>query len=133
MKAMKSLNPLAIGALVTLCVLVLPVGTAMAQEDPRTFADTGYTVSDDAIWTFFDQYGGAVTFGQPISREFLLFGKPTQIFQNAALQVQADGSEVQAMQLTDPSLLAASQINGLTVPAPDAATAVVAPPPDQAT
>jgi hypothetical protein len=132
MKAMKSLNPLAIGALVTLCVLVLPVGTAMAQEDPRTFADTGYTVSDDAIWTFFDQYGGAATFGQPISREFLLFGKPTQIFQNAALQVQADGSEVQAMQLTDPTLLAASQIKGLTVPAPDAATAFVAPTPDQA-
>jgi len=115
-----------------LALLLLTTGTAFAQEDPRTFADTGYTVSDDAIWSFFNQYGGATTFGEPISREFLLFGKPTQIFQNAALQVQADGAQVQAMQLTDPSLLPANQINGLTVPRLDAAVAFVAPTPDQA-
>jgi hypothetical protein len=117
--------------LLSLALLLATTSSAFAQEDPRTFADTGYTVSDDAIWTFFNQYGGATTFGEPISREFLLFGKPTQIFQNAALQVQADSTQVQAMQLTDPSLLAASQINGLTVPPADAAVAFVAPTPDQ--
>jgi hypothetical protein len=115
-----------------LALLLATTSTAFAQADPRTFADTGYAVSDDAIWTFFNQNGGAATFGEPISREFLLFGKPTQIFQNAALQVQADGSPVQAMQLTDPSLLATSQINGLSVPPMDAAVAFVAPTPDQA-
>ena len=118
--------------LLSLALLLATTGTAMAQADPRTFADTGYTVSNDAIWSFFNQYGGAATFGEPISREFLLFGTPTQIFQNAALQVQSDGAQVQAMQLTDPSLLATNQINGLRVPAADAAVAFVAPTPDQA-
>ena len=71
------------------------------------------------------------TFGEPISREFTLANQPVQLFQNAALQVQPDGS-VQAMQLTDPGLLMATQINGLTVPPADPALAFVTPTPDQA-
>jgi hypothetical protein len=118
--------------LLTLALFVATATTAMAQDDPRTFQDTGYTVSDDAIWTFFNQYGGAATFGEPISREFVLFGMPTQIFQNAALQVQSDGAQVQPMQLTAPSLLTVNQIDGLTVPGADGAVAFVAPTPDQA-
>ncbi len=112
-------------------VATLSPGLALAQADPsRVFADTAYTIADDAIWGFFNQYGGASTFGEPISREFTLLGKPVQLFQNAALQVQPDGS-VSAMQLTDPGLVSATQLDGLTVPAADAAVAFVSPSPDQ--
>jgi len=112
-------------------VAALSPGLALAQADTsRVFAETGFTIADDAIWGFFSQYGGASTFGEPISREFTLLGKPVQLFQNAALQVQPDGS-VQAMQLTDPGLVSATQLDGLTVPTADAAVAFVSPTPDQ--
>jgi hypothetical protein len=57
-------------------------------------------------------------------------GTPVQLFQNAALQVQSDGS-VQPMQLTDPGLLPYTSLAGLTVPAANPATVFVAPSPDQ--
>jgi hypothetical protein len=112
-----------------LLVASLTTGFAFAQADPRV-SDTGYTIADDAIWTFYSEHGGAATFGDPISREFTLMGAPVQLFQDAALQVQPDGS-VQVMQLTDPGLLPYTHLNGLTVPAADAAVAFVAPSPDQ--
>lgn len=105
-------------------------GLAAAQADPRTFADTGYTVSDDSIWSFFDAHGGAATFGEPISREFNFQGTLTQLFSNAALQVEPDGS-VQVLQITDPGLLPFTQLDGLTVPAADPALAFITPSPDQ--
>src|SRR5260370_6944874 len=120
------------GALaIGLGVAVLSPGLAFAQADTsRVFSDTGFTIADDAIWGFFSQYGGTSTFGEPTSREFTLLGKPVQLFQNAALEVQPDGS-VSAMQLTDPGLVSATQLDGLTVPAADAAVAFVSPSPDQ--
>jgi hypothetical protein len=108
----------------------LSPGLAAAQDDPRTFADSGYTISDDAIWSFFDAHGGTATFGEPISREFNFQGTATQLFANAALQVEPDGS-VQVLQITDPGLLPYTQLNGLTVPAADPATAYITPSPDQ--
>jgi hypothetical protein len=129
--ALKKIGPiigLAAGGFL-LVALALP-GAALAQTDERTVTESGYSVADDAVWNFFSQYGGAGTFGEPISREFMLFGKPTQVFQNAALQVQTDGS-VQAMQLTDPALLPSTSLNGLTVPAADPELAFIAPTPDQ--
>jgi hypothetical protein len=121
------------GALaVGLLIATLSPAAALAQSDPRSFPDTGYS-TDDAIWSFFTQYGGTSTFGEPISREFLLMGTPVQLFQNAALQVQSDGFvRVQPMQLTDPGLLPYTSLGGLTVPATNPATAFVAPTPDQA-
>jgi hypothetical protein len=103
---------------------------ANAQDDPRVFADTGYSIADDTIWSFFNQYGGAATFGEPISREFTLAGQTVQLFQNAALAVGADGS-VQPLQLSDPGLLPYTQLNGLSVPSADGAIQFVAPSPDQ--
>jgi hypothetical protein len=126
----RTLKRLASGSALALGLLFLSHGPVMAQDASRTFADTGYTVSDDAIWSFFSQYGGVTTFGEPISREFTLFGNPVQVFQDAALQVQPDGS-VQAMQLTDPGLVPTTQLDGLTVPPADAAVAFVTPTPDQ--
>jgi len=113
-----------------LAVGTLGPGLANAQDDPRTFADTGYTVADDNIWSFFDTHGGAATFGEPVSREFNFQGTAVQLFQNAGLQVEPDGS-VQVMQLTDPGLVPYTRLDGLTVPAADPATAFVAPSPDQ--
>jgi hypothetical protein len=113
---------------VLLFAATLTSGVAFAQTDPRVFPETGYTVADDAIWTFFNQYGGAATFGAPISREFMLMGAPVQLFQNTALQVQPDGT-VQVMRMTD--LLPYGQFNGLSVPTADPAMAFVVPGPDQ--
>ena len=116
----------------SLALFLATTGTALAQGDPRSFPTTGYTITDDAIWSFFTQYGGTSTFGEPISREFVLMGTPVQLFQNAALQVQSDGFiQVQPMQLTDPGLLPYTSLAGLTVPAANPATAFVAPSPDQ--
>ena len=52
----------------------LPPGLALAQsttqpndteqtDADRSFPDTGYTIADDAIWTYFSLHGGAATFG----------------------------------------------------------------------
>ena len=114
-----------------LMVAALAPGSALAQAEPPPAPQAGYAIADDAIAAFYAQFGGGATFGEPISREFLLFGKPTQVFQNAALQVQPDGS-VQPMQLADPGLLAGVQLGGLTLPAPDGALAFIAPDADQA-
>ena len=114
------------------CALLVLAGPSvtLAQSDSRDFAATGFSIDDDAIWAFFEQHGGAGTFGQPISSTLTLFDQPTQVFDNAALQVQADGS-VQVMPLTGQDLLPYTGFDGLTVPAADPATLYVAPSPDQ--
>jgi hypothetical protein len=117
-------------AAVLIGAAALAPGVASAQDDARAFADTGYSIADDNIWSFFNQYGGVATFGEPISREFTLAGQPVQLFENAALAVQPDGS-VQSLQLSDPGLVPYTRLNGLTVPATDQALAFVAPSPDQ--
>lgn len=112
-------------------VLTILTPGALAQEDPpRAFTETGFSITDDAVRTFFNQHGGAGTFGVPISREFVLMGAPVQLFRNAALQVQSDGS-AQVMQSTGPDLVPYLQLNGLSVPAADPALAFVAPSVDQ--
>jgi len=116
-------------ALGLLAATLLP-GIAMAQEQDRSFPETGYTITDDAIWGFWNDHGGLATFGAPISRETTLFGTEIQLFENAALQVQPDGS-VQPMQLTSAGLLPYARFNGLSVPADDPAIGFVAPTSDQ--
>src|SRR5207249_6569129 len=112
---------------VTLAALAPMV--SLAQDDPRAFPETGYTITDEAIWAYFEQYGGTSTFGAPISREFLLSGAPVQLFENATLQVQPDGSVV-PLQLAEGSLLGYTRFNGLPAPSTDAALAFVTPDPD---
>jgi hypothetical protein len=89
-------------ALVVGLLLVVsdPLAALAQSADPRAFPDTGFTISDDAVWTFFTEHGGAATFGPPISRQFTFMGVPTQLFETAALQIQADGS-VRPTQLSD--------------------------------
>ena len=112
----RSIKRLAVSGALALGLLGVTLGPALAQSDAsRVVGDAGYTVGDDAIWNFYNQYGGVATFGAPISREFTLFGNPVQVFEDAALQVLPDGS-VQAMQLTDPGLVPTSSLDGLSVP-----------------
>ncbi len=109
-----------------LVLAIVAPGVASAQELPRTSDATGYAVDDDAVWSFYSSHGGSATFGEPISNEFLLFGKPTQLFADAALQVQPDGAVV-PLQLTDASLLSSTMVNGLKVPSADQALAFITP------
>jgi hypothetical protein len=119
---------------VAMLLVALWPGLAAAQQapaaSPRDFPETGYSIADDAIWTFFANHGGSATFGAPISRELTLLDSQVQLFENAALQVQPDGS-VQALQLPNQGLLPFQHLDGLTVPAADPAVTFVAPSPDQ--
>jgi hypothetical protein len=118
-----------IGWLVLAAALLPGVASAQAQ-DPRSFPDTGYAITDDAVWAYFVQSGGVDTFGPPISRGLTLLDSQVQVFQNAVLQVQPDGS-VQPLQITAEGLLPYRSLDGLTVPAADPAVAYVTPNPDQ--
>ncbi len=142
-----SLRRRAAGGLLAACLVLTAVtpGLAFAQDeagsnananansnsnaDPRSFAGTGYTITDDAVWSFFDGHGGVATFGEPISRQLTLMGMRVQLFQDAALQVLPDGS-VRVLQLTEQGLLPYRHMHGLTLPAADPVIAYVAPSPD---
>lgn len=116
--------------LLAFCGATLVPATAHAQDNPRAFPSSGYTLADEAIWTFFSQHGGSAVFGDPISREFNLYESPVQLFERAVLQLRPDGA-VQVMPLTGPGPLPYTHMAGLTLPAPDPALAFVAPSPDQ--
>jgi hypothetical protein len=117
-------------AILGLAVLGFAPGAALAQDAGRAFPETGFQIQDDAIWSFFTQNGGTDTFGYPISREFVLYGSPVQLFERAALVVQPDRS-VQVLDLTDPGWLAYTHFNGSTVPAADGAIQTLTPTPSQ--
>lgn len=102
-----------------------------AQSADESSAESGapassFAITDDAVQAYYTQRGGETTFGEPISRMFLLQGKPSQLFQRALLQLQPDGS-VQPANLLGQNLLPYTHFNGLTVPAADRALAAVTP------
>src|SRR5205823_4634644 len=67
---------------------------------------------------FFQKRGGLRTFGYPVSRDFLLFGCTTQLFQRLAMQ-QCDNQGVGTLNLLDEGLLPYTRVNGSTLPAAD--------------
>ncbi|MBI4492740.1 MAG: N-acetylmuramoyl-L-alanine amidase [Chloroflexi bacterium] len=89
-----------------------------AQDDPRTFPQTRYTIADDRFWDYFQKRGGVRTFGYPVSNAFTLLGFKVQIFQRQIMQLRADGG-VALMNLLDNGLMPYARINGSTFPAPD--------------
>jgi polysaccharide biosynthesis protein PslG len=104
----------------------LPARAQQTGDDPaRFFAETGFGISDNRIWNYFDSRGGVATFGFPVSNEFTLLGFPVQIFQRHILQVAPNG--VRPMNLLDPDVLPVNQINFATFPTHDPAVATQAP------
>ncbi len=87
-------------------------------RDDRYFPETGYRVSLDPFWDYFQKRGGVGTFGYPISWEFPLFGFKVQMFQRSVLQLKPDGS-VATMNLLDEGLMPYTRINFSTFPAPE--------------
>ena len=93
-----------------------PAGSA--TRDARYFSQTGYRVSLDAFWDFFQKRGGVRTFGYPVSWEFPMMGFQVQFFQRAIMQLMPDGS-VAVMNLLDEGLMPYSHINFSSFPVPD--------------
>ncbi len=87
-------------------------------HDDRYFAQTGYRIDNDAVWGFFQQYGGLSTFGYPVSRQMSFLGCPVQMFQRQIIQVC--GSQSAALiNMLDPEIFPYTQVNGSNFPAPD--------------
>lgn len=99
---------------------------AWAEEDPRYFGETGFRVSEDSFWDYFQGRGGLRTFGYPVSRKFTLLGTEVQIFQRRIMQLQPDGA-VGLLNLLDTDMLPYTSFNGATVPASDGALVAEAP------
>jgi len=89
-------------------------------HDDRYFAQTGYRIDNDPIWSFFGQYGGLSTFGYPVSRQMTFLGCPVQMFQRQIIQA-CPGSGVALINMLDPDIFPYTRVNGSNFPAPDAA------------
>src|SRR5690349_19335069 len=117
-----------------LCALVLMLAMASqpvtaqtaATSDPRYFEPTRFRIDREAFWDFFQKRGGLRSFGYPVSREFLLFGCQTQLFQRLAMQ-QCGGNGVGTLNVLEDGLLPYTRFQGSTVPAPDPALIAAAP------
>jgi N-acetylmuramoyl-L-alanine amidase len=101
------------------------------NNDARFFAQTGYRVSEDAFWNYFQVRGGVRSFGYPVSNTFQMYGMKVQIFQRQILQLRPDGG-VQTMNVLDDGLLPYTHMNGSTFPAPDPGIINTSPKPSDA-
>ena len=101
-------------------------GAASGPEDGRLFLESGYRISNDAFWDYFQRRGSVATFGFPISRQFTLHGFAVQLFQHALLQQRPDGT-VAAMNLLDRGLMPYTQFNYSIFPASNPELAARAP------
>ncbi len=70
----------------------------------RYFADSGFGIGDDRVWTYYVRRGGRKTFGAPISRLFLLWGMQVQVFERGLLAVDASDNVVSLNLLEEPFL-----------------------------
>src|SRR5260370_38609381 len=86
-------------------------------HDGRSFAETGYRIDDDGIWSYFVARGRVPVFGFPVSRTFVLLGCRAQILQRQLAQSCA-GRDVTLMNLLDPDIFPYSRVNGSTLPGP---------------
>ena len=89
-------------------------------HDQRYFAETGYRVDDDNIWSYFAARGRVPVFGFPVSRTFILLGCSVQVFQRQVAQSCA-GRGITLMNLLDPDIFPYDRINGSTLPSADPA------------
>ncbi|MCL4534349.1 MAG: NBR1-Ig-like domain-containing protein [Bacteroidetes bacterium] len=96
-------------------------------NDGRYFAETGFSISDDRFWDYFQKRGGLRTFGYPVSRKFALLGTDVQIFQRRVMQ--ARGGTVGLLNLLDADFMPYSTFKGATIPNKDDKLVAKAPPP----
>jgi hypothetical protein len=89
-------------------------------HDERYFAETGYRIDDDAIWSYFQARGRVPVFGFPVSRSIVLLGCRAQIFQRHVAQ-SCTGRGVALMNLLDPDVFPYERVNGSSLPAVDPA------------
>jgi hypothetical protein len=89
-------------------------------HDGRYFAETGYRVDDDSIWSYFVARGRVPVFGFPVSRTFILLGCSVQVFQRQVAQSCA-GRGVALMNLLDPDIFPYDRVNGSSLPSADPA------------
>ncbi|MCC7372690.1 MAG: beta-galactosidase [Chloroflexi bacterium] len=114
-------------------VILMASPTAFAaeraqQQDPRFFPETGYRVSNDEFWKFFQGRGGTRTFGLPTSRDLTFKGFTVQFFQRSVMQIGPNG--VETLNLLEDGLMPYTTINGSTFPAPDPELIKAAPSPN---
>jgi len=101
---------------------------AQQQSDQRFFSETGYRISNDAFWDFFQKRGGKNTFGFPTSRDTTFKGFTVQFFQRGVMQLTPNG--VSTLNLLDDGLLPYTTMNGSTFPAVDSALTKDTPTPN---
>jgi hypothetical protein len=97
----------------------------------RYFAETGYSISDERFWDYFQKRGGLRTFGYPVSRKFTLLGTEVQIFQRKVMQKGAGGA-VGLLNLLDADFMPYSVMNGASLPSKDDKLVAKAPAPGSA-
>ncbi len=87
-------------------------------HDGRYFAQTGFRIDNDAIWSYFAHRGGVATFGYPTSRTFTFQGFQVQFFQRRIVQLDEHG-QARLLNLLDAGLLPYTGLNSSTVPGVD--------------
>ncbi len=97
-----------------------PVRAPGMAHDDRYFAETGYRIDDDGIWSYFTARGRVPVFGFPVSRTFVLLGCAVQVFQRQVAQ-SCGGRSVALMNLLDPDIFPYNRVNGSSLPSADPA------------
>jgi len=95
-----------------------PAPAGNVPHDERYFSNTGFRISNDRFWEYYNLRGRQNSFGYPISREFTFMGFTVQFFQGHILQLRPDGS-VGSMNLLQEDIMPATRVNGSTFPASD--------------
>jgi hypothetical protein len=104
-----------------------PASAPGIAHDERYFAETGYRIDDDGIWSYFNARGRVAVFGFPVSRPFVLLGCRVQIFQRQVAQSCA-GRDVALMNLMDPDVFPYDHVNGSLLPPVDPSLKAETPP-----
>ena len=85
-----------------------------------------FVIANAQFWDYYQHRGGVHTLGQPISQQFTLAGKPSQLFQRALLQLDPQGN-VQLFNLLDDAFGGVQQAGGLSLPLLDKSVTSAAP------
>jgi hypothetical protein len=128
MTRLQSLRTRFVWLAILFLLLLIGMNPPVTAQGNHPFPQTGYDITNDGIWNYFQDRGGVDTFGYPVSHTFQLQGFWVQILQRNVLQVSGQGA--QPLNLLDPGIMPLTRLNGSTFPAYDAPLAATAPPPN---